>query len=113
MITKGEAKLLRIFIGEGDKIKGQPAYERIVLEAREKGLSGATVTKGVMGYGKKSVIHTAKILRLSEDLPMIIEIVDALEKIEAFVTHLNKILDEAHCSALLTMEKVEVIKYGM
>lgn len=112
MFQTGEAKLLRIFIGETDKIKGIPAYEKIVLLAREKGLAGATVTKGVMGFGKKSVIHTAKILRLSEDLPMIIEIVDKLDKIEDFITELHKILDESHCSALLTMEKVEVRKYG-
>lgn len=112
MFQTGEAKLLRIFIGESDKIKGIPAYEKIVLLAREKGLAGATVTKGVMGFGKKSIIHTAKILRLSEDLPMIIEIVDNLDKIENFISDLHKILDESDCSAMLTMEKVEVRKYG-
>lgn len=112
MFQTGEAKLLRIFIGESDKIKGMPAYEKIVLLAREKGLAGATVTKGVMGFGKKSIIRTAKILRLSEDLPMIVEIVDKLDKIEDFITELDRILDESNCSAMLTMEKVEVRKYG-
>lgn len=112
MFQSGEAKLLRIFIGESDKISGLPAYEKIVLLAREKGLAGATVSKGVMGFGKNSVIHTAKILRLSEDLPMIIEIVDKLDKIENFISDLHKTLDESNCSALLTMEKVEVRKYG-
>lgn len=112
MFQSGEAKLLRIFIGESDKIGSLPAYEKIVLLAREKGLAGATVTKGVMGFGKNSVIHTAKILRLSEDLPMIVEIVDKLDKIEDFITDLHKLLDESNCSALLTMEKVEVRKYG-
>lgn len=112
MFHTGEAKLLRIFIGESDKINGMPAYEKIVLLAREKGLAGATVTKGVMGFGKKSIIHTAKILRLSEDLPMIIEIVDKLDKVEDFIADLHKILDESNCSAMLTMEKVEVRKYG-
>lgn len=112
MFQTGEAKLLRIFIGESDKIKGMPAYEKIVLLAREKGLAGATVTKGVMGFGKKSIIHTAKILRLSEDLPMVVEIVDELAKIEDFINDLHRILDESDCSALLTMEKVEVRKYG-
>lgn len=112
MFKAGEAKLLRIFIGESDKIGGVPAYEKIVLLAREKGLAGATVTKGIMGFGKNSVIHTAKILRLSEDLPIIVEIVDNLDKIESFITDLHKIFDESSCSALLTMEKVEVRKYG-
>lgn len=112
MFQTGEAKLLRIFIGESDKIKGVPAYEKIVLLAREKGLAGATVTKGIMGFGKKSIIHTAKILRLSEDLPMIIEIVDKLDRIEDFINVLHKVLDESNCSAMLTMEKVEVRKYG-
>ncbi len=100
MFQTGEAKLLRIFIGESDKINGMPAYEKIVLLAREKGLAGATVTKGVMGFGKKSIIHTAKILRLSEDLPMIIEIVDKLDKVEDFIADLHKILDESNCSAM-------------
>lgn len=112
MFQSGEAKLLRIFIGESDKIKGVPAYEKIVLLAREKGLAGATVTKGIMGFGKNSIIHTAKILRLSEDLPMIIEIVDKLDRIEDFINDLHNVLDESNCSAMLTMEKVEVRKYG-
>lgn len=112
MFQTGEAKLLRIFIGESDKISGMPAYEKIVLLAREKGLAGATVTKGIMGFGKKSIIHTAKILRLSEDLPMIIEIVDKLDKIEDFIDELHQVLDKSSCSAMVTIEKVEVRKYG-
>ncbi len=107
MKLSGEAKLLRIFIGESDKWRGRPLYEAIVLEAKARGLAGATVFKGVMGFGAHSRIHTAKILQLSEDLPVMIEIVDAAEKIEAFLP----VLDEMVQEGLLTLEKVEVIRY--
>ena len=99
--------LLRIFVGESDRHGHRPLYESIVLQAREAGLAGATVLRGVMGFGKHSILHTAKILRLSEDMPMIIEIVDSLEKIEKFLP----VLDELITDGLVTIEKVRVIHY--
>ncbi|MEG8947520.1 DUF190 domain-containing protein [Rosettibacter firmus] len=111
MEIKGEAKLIRIFLGEDDILNHKPVYETIVLEARKAGLAGATVFKGIMGFGKDSRIHTAKILRLSEDLPIVIEIVDESEKVEKFLPVLNKIFEEAKCGGLITIEKAEIIKY--
>jgi uncharacterized protein len=99
--------LLRIFVGESDKVGHRPLYEEIVLQAREQGLAGATVLRGVMGFGKHSILHTAKILRLSEDMPMIVEIVDSLEKIERFLP----LLDEMISDGLVTLERVKVIHY--
>lgn len=99
--------LLRIFVGESDRHGHRPLYESIVLQAREAGLAGATVLRGVMGFGKHSILHTAKILRLSEDMPMIIEIVDGLDKIEKFLP----VLDELIKDGLVTIEKVRVIHY--
>lgn len=111
MEIKGEAKLVRIFIGESDVLHHIPVYERIVQEAKKFQLAGATVFKGVMGFGGRSRIHTSKILRLSEDMPMIIEIVDEEEKIEKFLPILHDIFQEADCGGLITMEKAEIIKY--
>ena len=102
-----ECYLLRVFIGESDKAGHRPLYEEIVLKAREAGLAGATVLRGVMGFGKNSILHTAKILRLSEDLPMIVEIVDSLEKVEAFVPTLDEMIKDG----LVTIEKIRVIHY--
>ena len=102
-----EAMLLRIFIGESDRWHRQPLYEAIVLKARELHLAGATVLRGPMGYGKSSRLHTAKILRLSMDLPLVIEIVDTEEKIQAFLP----VLDEMMKGGLVTQEKVRVIDY--
>ena len=99
--------LLRIFIGESDKHGHIPLYEAIVLKARESGLAGATVLRGVMGFGRHSIMHTAKILRLSEDLPLIIEIVDSLGKIKAFLPILDGMVPEG----LVTLEQVRVIHY--
>ncbi len=98
---------LRIFVGESDKHGHYPLYEAIVLKAREMGLAGATVTRGVMGFGKHSIIHTAKILRLSEDLPMIVEIADSLGNIERFLPTLDEMIKDG----LVTLEKVRVIQY--
>src|SRR5476651_2303670 len=102
-----DAVLLRIFIGEDDKAGHQPLYEGIVLKAREMGLAGATVLRGPMGFGRSSHLHTAKILRLSMDLPMVIEIVDTEEKINAFLPTLNAMMG----GGLVTLEKVKVIRY--
>jgi PII-like signaling protein len=103
-----DAVLLRIFFGEDEKFGHLPLYEAIVLKAREMHLAGATVLRGPMGFGHSSRIHTAKILRLSEDLPIVIEIVDAEDKINPFVT----VLDGMIGSGLVTLEKVQVLKYG-
>jgi hypothetical protein len=102
-----EAVLLRIFIGESDRCEHKPLYEAIVLKARELHLAGATVLRGPMGFGKSSRLHTAKILRLSMDLPLVIEIVDSEEKIQSFLPLLNKMMG----GGLLTLEKVRVIEY--
>jgi PII-like signaling protein len=102
------AMLLRIFIGEDDKTDGRPLYEAIVLKARELQLAGATILRGPMGFGHSSRLHTAKILRLSEDLPIVIEIVDSEEKINAFLPQLEGMMS----SGLVTLEKVQVLQYG-
>jgi hypothetical protein len=102
-----EATLLRIFIGESDRWEHKPLYEAIVLKAREAHLAGATVLRGPMGFGKTSRLHTAKILRLSTDLPLVIEIVDAAEKIDAFLSTLEKMIG----GGLVTLEKVRVVHY--
>jgi PII-like signaling protein len=107
MKLEGEAVLLRIFIGESDTWRGTPVYEAIVLKARELQLAGATVLRGPMGFGANSRLHTVKVLRLSEDLPIIIEIVDSEEKIDTLLPHIDEMVTEG----LVTLEKVRVIKY--
>jgi PII-like signaling protein len=107
MNTPTRGCLLRIFIGESDKWHGKPLYEAIVLKAREMHLAGATVLRGPMGFGAASKLHTAKILRLSEDLPMVIEMVDSREKVDAFLPQ----LDEMMTGGLVTVENVEVVYY--
>ncbi len=102
-----EGMLLRIFIGESDSYRGRPLYEQIVLRARELNLAGATVTRGVMGFGADSRMHTAKILRLSEDLPIVIEIVDTEDKLNMLLPFLDETVEEG----LITLEKVRVVKY--
>ncbi len=99
--------LLRVFLGESDQWQGQPLYEAIVMKARSLHLAGATVLRGPMGFGANSRLHTAKILRLSEDLPMVIEIVDSREKIDELLPH----IDEMVSDGLVTLERVDVIKY--
>jgi uncharacterized protein len=111
MKESGESKLLRVFLGESEKHKGVPVYEKIVLSAKEHRLAGATVIRGVMGYGRNSIIHTSKLLALSEDMPIIVEIVDEIEKVEKFIPFLNEIFENSNCAGLITLEKVEVIKY--
>lgn len=100
--------LLRIFIGESDKYQGKPLYEWLVVEARKRGMAGATVLRGIMGFGAHSVIHTFKIERLSEDLPIIIEIVDSQEKIEDFLSFAEAQMKRG---MLATVEKVQVRIY--
>ena len=103
-----DALLLRIYCGEDDRCGGQPLYEAIVLKAREMHLGGATVLRGPIGFGHSSRLHTAKILRLSEDLPLVIEIVDSEEKVRDFLP----VLDGMMTSGLVTLEKVQVLQYG-
>jgi hypothetical protein len=107
MQLPSEAQLLRIFIGEADRFEGKPLYEAIVHLARQKGMAGATVIRGLMGFGAHSRMHTAKILRLSEDLPMVIEIVDKPDRIEALLSELDTMIKEG----LVTLEKVNVFAY--
>lgn len=102
------ATLLRIFVGEQDRHGGLPLYEAIVMTAREAGLAGATVIRAVMGFGASSRVHTAKILRLSNDLPFVVEIVDAEDRIQAFLPQLDSMMG----SGLVTLEKATVIRYG-
>jgi PII-like signaling protein len=102
-----QGKLLRVFIGESDKWHHQPLYEAIVLKARELGMAGATVLRGTMGFGARSHLHTTKLLRLSADLPIVIELVDSEEKINAFLPHLDAMVQDG----LVTLEDVRVIKY--
>ena len=103
-----DAVLLRIFIGEDDRHGGRPLYEAIVLKARELHLAGATVLRGPMGFGRSSRLHTAKILRLSEDLPVVVEIVDREDRIEALLPELDGMM----AGGLVTLEKVRVLRYG-
>lgn len=102
-----EAELLRVFIGESDHHGHRPLYEAIVVAARKLGMAGATVTRAIMGFGKNSRIHTAKILRLSEDLPIVIEIVDTAERIAAFLPELDAMIT----NGLVTVEKIRVVAY--
>ena len=103
-----DAVLLRIFLAEQDKFGRQPLYEAIVFKAREMHLAGATVLRGPLGFGRSSRVHSAKILRLSEDLPIVVEIVDTKEKVDAFLP----VLDPMMGSGLVTLEKVQVLRYG-
>jgi PII-like signaling protein len=100
--------LLRVFVGEADRWQGRPLYEALVLEARAMGLAGATVTRGLMGFGAKSRLHSAKVLRLSEDLPLVVEFVDGEERIRDFLP----VCDRMIADGLVTLERVEVVKYS-
>ena len=111
MELKSEAKLLRIFLGEADKVKHTALYEAIVKEARRLGLAGATVWRGIMGFGPTSLIRTARILDLSTDLPIIVEIADFDEKINLFLPVLHELFESAQSGGLITIENVKVIKY--
>lgn len=111
MKIEGEGKLLRIFVGESDKFHSKPLFEVIVEKAKELGLAGSTVLRGIEGFGANSRIHTAKILRLSEDLPIVIEIVDSDEKIRQALPIFDSMIDESNCGVLMTLERAEIIKY--
>lgn len=108
MRMSGQGTLLRIFVGEQDRWHGRPLHEALVLKAREMGLAGATVVRGIEGFGAHSRLHTAKVLRLSEDLPMVIEIVDREERVRAFLP----VCDEMVGDGLVTLEPVEIVRYS-
>jgi hypothetical protein len=108
MQLPGDAVLLRIFIGEDDRHKHLPLYEAIVLKAREQHLAGATVLRGPMGFGHSSRLHTTKVLRLSEDLPVVVEVIDSAAKIDAFLVQLDGMMT----GGLVTLENVKVLRYG-
>ncbi len=107
MKLEGEGKLLRIFIGEGDRWQGEPLFQAIVRKVRESGGAGATVLRGIEGFGAHSRIHTARILRLSEDLPIVVEIVDTAEKIDALLPTLDAMIEDG----LVTIETVQILRY--
>ncbi|MDD3994383.1 MAG: DUF190 domain-containing protein [Dehalococcoidales bacterium] len=105
---EGEQLMVRIFIGESDKVDGKPLYQALVEKLRQEQISGATVLRGILGYGARSIIHTANILQLSHDLPVIIEVVDTQENIERVLPHIESIIGDG----MITMEKVKVLHYG-
>jgi PII-like signaling protein len=107
-----QAQLLRIFVGEAEQLDGAPFYEAVVLKAREMHIAGATVLRGSVGYGHSSRLHTSKILRLSDDLPLVIELVDSPENIQTFLPALEAMFSESGGSGLVTLENVQVLQYG-
>ena len=111
MKLEGEGKLLRIFLGEADRLDGKPLYELIVLKAREAGLAGTTVLRGIEGFGARSRIHTARILRLSEDLPIVVEIVDTEEKVKSFMPAVDDMFQRSGSGGMVTLERAEIITY--
>jgi len=111
MKLSGEGKLLRVFVGEADRIDGHMLSEIIIRKARETGLAGATVLRGIEGFGAASRIHTARILRLSEDLPVVVEIVDTEDRIKGFLPVVEALFEKSRCGGLITLEKVDVIRY--
>ncbi|MBX2890561.1 MAG: DUF190 domain-containing protein [Saprospiraceae bacterium] len=111
MENNPNAKLLRIFIGENDRAGGRPLYEAIVFEAKKLGLSGATVLRGIMGFGANSQVRTTKLFEISSDLPIVVEIVDDEEKIRVFVETVEQLFEQTRSGGLITIEKAEVIRY--
>lgn len=110
--NRDEATLVRIFLGEADRFEGRPLFETLVQLARETGVAGATVLRGVEGYGKSAVVHSARLLRLSEDLPLVVEIVDSEERLAPFLERAEAILEAAGCGGLVTFEKVRMIVFA-
>jgi PII-like signaling protein len=111
MKLERNSKLLRIFLGELDKFNGAPLYEALVLAAKKQGIAGATVLRGILSYGASSRIHTSKLLDLSSDLPIVVEVIDTQEMIDKFLEDVNHMIEEAGCGALITIEAAEVIHY--
>ncbi len=112
MRETGTAKLLRVHIGEADRARRRPLFETLVAEARAAGLAGATVLRGIESYGASSVVHRSRVLELSEDLPIVVEIVDEEPKVRAFLERIDPILTEAGCGVLVTLETVEIVRWA-
>lgn len=108
----GIESLVRIHIGEGDRLRGRPLYELLLLLAKDAGLAGATVLRGIESFGVSGVVHRARLAELTSDLPILIEIVDVDERLKPFLDRLDELLEEAACGALVTLEAVEVRRYG-
>jgi PII-like signaling protein len=106
-----DSQLLRIFIGENDKVDHRPLYEALLFAAKQEALAGATVLRGIMAYGASSRIHTAKLIDISQDLPIVVEIVDHKDKIDHFMVTVKALMDRAGCGGLITMEKAQVLYY--
>ena len=113
MKISGKAGILKIYLGESDKIHGRPLFEEIVFEARKAGLAGATVYKGIMSFGASHSIHTQKIFALSGDMPVSIEITDNVEKLNEFLVTVNELLDQCKKGGLVTFQEVDVLRYEM
>lgn len=103
--------VLKIYVGESDRVKGRPLFEEIVFEARNRGIAGATVYKGIMSYGASHSVHTLKIFALSSDMPVVIELVDNVEKLDEFVVRANELMDESKKGGLITFEEISVLRY--
>ena len=112
MNISGEAKTLRIILSEDDKFLHKPVYEILVTEARKSHLAGCSVYRGLMGFGRNSVVHSSKLLAVSEDLPIIIEIIDDAEKIDKFIPMVKEIFEAAECGGIVTAEKTEIVHYA-
>lgn len=110
-ILNPDSKLLRIFIGENDKVDRRPLYEALLFAAKKQDLAGATVLRGIMAYGASTQVHTAKLIDISQDLPIIVEIVDHEDKISRFLQTVNELMDKAGCGGLVTLEKAQVLYY--
>ena len=111
MVNDPNARLLRIFLGESDKYHQRPLYETIVFEAKKQALSGATVTRGIMGFGANSKVHSAKLFDISTDLPVVVEIVDTDDKINHFINTVEQLFEESKSGGLITIENAQVIRY--
>ena len=111
MELQGQSKLLRIFLGESDRIGHRSLYDAILMAAKEKGLAGGTVLKGVMSFGASSRIHRSRIIEISEDMPIVVEIVDSAEKIDSFLDTVNELFEQCGKGGLITVEKVDVLYY--
>lgn len=111
MKIEGRAGMLKIYVGETDKIHGRPLFEEIVFEARKAGMAGATVFKGIMSFGASHSIHTMKIFALSSDMPVAVEVVDTIEKLDAFTARVNKLMDQSKKGGLVTFQEVDVLRY--
>jgi uncharacterized protein len=111
MKIEGRAGILKIYVGESDKVQGRPLFEEIVFEARKAGMAGATVFKGIMSFGASHSVHTLKIFALSGDLPIAVEIVDTVEKLDKFASRVNELMDQSQKGGLITFQEVDVLRY--